>query len=484
MNWCLGHESLRTRFVVENGEARRAIDPPSAGILRRISLAEHDVESREAALMDQLSAIGARPIELMVGPIFHATLFRLGPTEHVLFLVMHHIVSDAWSMGVIRHDLSILYGAFNIGGRSPLPALELHYADYAAWEQRRSHREALGPHLSYWRRHLTKLPNLALPTDRPRSARRSAHGRTHAFVLGRPLADALRTLGRRENSTLFMVLLGAFGAALCKWSGQTDLAVGVPVAHRPRSETETIVGFFINTLVMRLNLAGKPDVRALLARVREEALGAYTHADVRFEQLVDVLNPTRARHLTPLFQVMLIVQNAPDSVLALEGLQVEALPTDRGVAWFDLTLMVLGEQEDLPVRLQYSTELFDEATVKRFAETLRALLDAMVAERDLELPDAGLIAPDAGAEPEPVVDEAPCSADEKTIARVWSEILQVEHIQRRDNFFALGGHSINASRIAARLAKEFDLDVHVSLIFEAPTVEELAARILNCSSGP
>ncbi|HJX28022.1 MAG TPA: amino acid adenylation domain-containing protein, partial [Thermoanaerobaculia bacterium] len=318
------------------------------------------------------------PFDLARGPLIRAGLLRLGPREHVVVVTMHHIVSDGWSIGVLLRELSILYDTFAAGRPSPLPELPVQYADFAVWQREWLTGEVLEAQLGYWREQLSGAPAvLELPADRPRPAVRSVKGGQRSAALPLELSEALGWLARQWGATPFMVLLAAFQALLGRLTGQEDLTTGSPVANRNRGETEGLIGFFVNTLVLRGDLSGAPGFGELLARVRETALGAYAHQDLPFEKLVAEIQPERDLSRSPLFQVMLIVQNLPRA--ARDGWRLVALPEGGGTAKFDLTLF-FGEAAEggWAAQAEYRRDLFDDSTIDRLLAHFTALLTAVV----------------------------------------------------------------------------------------------------------
>ena len=280
-----------------------------------------------------------RPFDLARDLLLRARLFRLGEADHILFLTMHHIASDGWSMGLLVRELSILYEAFVEGKPSPLPELPIQYADFAVWQREWLQGEVLEKQLGYWRKQLEGAPALLeLPTDRPRPAMQSYRGAVMPWELPKPLLVALRELSRREGATLFMTLLAGFQTLLHRYTGGDDILVGSPIAGRNRMEIEPLIGIFVNTLVLRGDLSGNPSFRTFLGRTREAALGAYAHQDLPFERLVEELHPERDLSRSPFFQVMFVLQNAPREAAALAGLEVTPMPIDSGTSKFDLTL--------------------------------------------------------------------------------------------------------------------------------------------------
>jgi amino acid adenylation domain-containing protein len=375
------HESLRTTFQVANGSPVQVIDPRGHARLNGVDLssfpdASRDEEARRWALVES-----QRPFDLAQGPLLRTTLLKLSEQEHVLVLVLHHIISDGWSMGLLVHEVAELYAAFAQGRPSPLPELPLQYADYAVWQREWLRGDVLDAQLGYWKQQLAGAPRLLeLPTDLPRPAVQSLEGAFVPFSLGRELTDAVKALGRREGVTPFMVMLAAFQAVLARYSGQDDVCVGSPIAGRTRAEAEGLIGFFVNTLVLRTRLDGNPSFRELLARVREVTLGAYAHQDVPFEKLVEELRPERSLSHSPLFQVMLTLDSTPKAAgQGLSDLALRPIEIDHRVARFDLTLGLVDGVDGLSGGLEYSTALFEPSTVERLLGHLKALLEGALA---------------------------------------------------------------------------------------------------------
>nr|QEO74622.1 Beta-ketoacyl synthase [uncultured bacterium] len=375
------HESLRTRFVSVDGEARQEIAREWEMRLTEVDLRDLPPDAREAEAMRLALEDARRPFNLSTGPLIRAGLVRLSADEHVLLLAMHHIVSDGWSMAVLIREVATLYGAFSECRPSPLAALPIQYADFAEWQRRWLRGEVLEAQLAYWKRQLRDAPAvLDLPTDRPRPAAQTYNGATHFFTLPESLSESLQAASRRAGVTLYMTLLAAFQTLLHRYTNQEDIAVGSPVAGRNRAETEPLIGFLVNTLVMRTNLAGDPTFEELLGRVREVALAAYAHQDVPFERLVEELQPARHTSHSPLFQVLFVLQNAPMPRLELPGLELSVMPVGNGTAKFDLTLSLAEESGGLSGSLEYNTDLFDDATIRRMAGHLKTLLEAVAAD--------------------------------------------------------------------------------------------------------
>ena len=350
------HESLRTRFGIQDGVPHQLIDQPRFFELHRADLSHvADLEQREQQLREWMQREQLYRFDLFQGPLLRAVLVRLGVHEHALLLTIHHIVEDGWSLGVLARELSTLYAAYVRGQPSPLPELPVQYADYAIWQRQWLTGEVLQEQLQYWREQLLGAPpQLQLPTDRPRPAVESFKGAELKFELPATLSAALKELGRREGATLFMVSLAAYQILLSRWSGQQDIVVGSPIAGRRNREIEGLIGFFVNMLVLRTDVSAELTFRQLLERVKQVTLGAYAHQDLPFEALVKELRPDRNLARQPVFQVVLALENYPDERLELPGLTWTWTDVERVTTHFDLTLylsehrMVFQERSSTP----------------------------------------------------------------------------------------------------------------------------------------
>jgi natural product biosynthesis luciferase-like monooxygenase protein/amino acid adenylation domain-containing protein len=377
------HEALRTRFSSIDGTPVQVIDAVGGFGLQQIDLRGVDEEEREREVRRRARAIAGAAFDLASGPLFRAVLLRLTAEEHVAVVVMHHIVSDGWSLGVLIREIGALYAAYVEGKPSPLPDLPVQYADYALWQREWLHGEVLERQVGYWRDRLKDAPAaLELPTDRARPPVQSYHGASHGFRLSTELGAALNDLARREGATLFMVLVAAFQVLLSRWSGQTDVVVGTPIAGRTHRETEGLIGFFVNMLALRTDLSGHPSCRELLGQVRETALGAYAHQDLPFEKLVEELQPVRDLSRQPIFQVLLAFQNVPQETLELPGLKLSRSGGEQVTAKFDLSLYVQETDQGLRGHFEYATDLFDGSTIERLAGHFERLLEGIVADPD------------------------------------------------------------------------------------------------------
>ncbi|HSG38127.1 MAG TPA: condensation domain-containing protein, partial [Thermoanaerobaculia bacterium] len=324
-------EVLRTTFTVSgSGSPVQVIAPEPRIELPLYDLSDLPEAEREAQAGEILSREARRPFDLRRGPLLRLSLLRLAAREHVLLVTLHHIVSDAWSMGVLLREVMALYEAFSQGRPSPLPEPPVQYADFAAWQRRWLHGEVLTGQLGYWKRQLAGAPRLLeLPTDRPRPALQTHHGATRPVTLPPGLSEPLRELSRREKATTFMTLLAAWAVLLGRHAGQEDVLVGTPTAGRNRREVEDLIGFFVNTLVIRADLAGAPDFGEVLRRVRQAVLDAFAHQDLPFERLVEELLAERDLSVPPLFQVLFTLQNEPWQKLQAPGLEEPLLRLSR-----------------------------------------------------------------------------------------------------------------------------------------------------------
>ncbi|MBV8887999.1 MAG: amino acid adenylation domain-containing protein [Chroococcidiopsidaceae cyanobacterium CP_BM_RX_35] len=386
------HEALRTTFRIVEGEPVQVIAPSWHLPLSLVDLQELPEAEREAEVQRLLTAEFQQPFELSQGSLLRIKLLQLGEAEHVLMLTMHHIVADGWSAGVLLRELGTLYNAFSIGQPSPLVDLPIQYADFAYWQREWLQGEVLVTQMAYWQQQLDDVPlGLDLPTDRPRPVLPTFRGARQFLMLPVELSEGLSTLSAREGVTLFMTLLAAFQTLLYRYTGQEDIVVGSPIANRNRSEIEGLIGFFVNSLVLRTDLSGNPPFRELLSRVREVALGAYAHQDLPFEKLVEELQPERDLNRNPLFQVVFALQNAPVEVLELPRLTLSPLSFDPGTARFDLEFQLVECLGSLGVVVTYSTDLFDAATITRMLENFRTLLESIVGQPEQRLGNLSLL---------------------------------------------------------------------------------------------
>ena len=389
------HESLRTTFTSQNGEPVQVVHESSAISLTFTDLSSGDSASRNEQAVQLAKEEAGRPIDLENGPLMRGRLIRLGDHEHVLLLTLHHIVFDGWSRRVFARELSELYEAFRAGNPSPLPELRLQYADYVVWQRKKVGSKALENQLAYWKKQLAAAPaNLNLPADHSRPAFQTFRGTALPVAFSRETYDGLSALASNCGATLFMLLLAGFQALLSRYSGDTDILVGTPIANRTRSETEEMIGLFANTLVLRGDLAGDPTVLELLRRTKQTALDAYANQDVPFEKLVEELNPERSLSHNPLFQVMFSLQNAARQGFQLSGLEITPLQATIETAKFDLSIFLAESSDGLRGRIEYNTDLFERATIERLWRHYERLLSGAVANPELRLSELPMLGND------------------------------------------------------------------------------------------
>ena len=411
------HEILRTRFMMVDGKPMQAVVPSAVVSLSITDLQDRPAEVREPEAQHLMAMEIQRPFNLATGPLFRAVLLRLSDTDHILTLLMHHIISDGWSVGILGQELAKLYQAFVYGRPSPLPELPIQYGDFASWQRGWLQGEVLEAQLGYWRKQLAGAPPLLeLATDHPRLAMPSFRGASQSFVLLPPTLKALKNLAREGSATLFMVLLAAFCTLLYRYSNQEDIVVGSPIANRNHIEVEGLIGFFTNTLVLRVRISTKSTFRQLLRQIREVTLGAYAHQDLPFEKLVEELQPARELGHNPLFQVMFTLQNAQTtdaaaaSTLAPEkaarsmpdapaaggsqpGAVAHITPPVRGSAKFDITLSMTETPQGVASSWEYNTDLFDDSTITQMIRHFGAVLDGVIADPECALSRLPLLSP-------------------------------------------------------------------------------------------
>jgi acyl carrier protein len=389
------HEVLRTTFRAEGGTPVQIISQQPVLALTVVDLTGLPPQKAEEEVHRLIREESLRPFDLSSGPLLRMRLMKRSEQEHVLLANMHHIVSDGWSMGVMIREIAALYAAFREGQASPLPELDVQYADFASWQRAWLESGALRKQLDWWRQQLEGAPAvLSLPTDRPMPAVQGFRGANIPARLSRATSAAVKALAQREGATPFMVLLASFQALLSRYSGQEDLVVGTPVAGRNRAETEGLIGFFVNTLALRARPSAEKCFRALLGEVKDSALGAYAHQDVPFEQLVEELKPERSLGHSPLFQVMFSLQNTPVPEVVTSGLQMHALHTELGAAKFFLTLALEEHADAFSGVFEFNSDLFESSTIQALSTHWTTLLESAVARPEQRLSELPLLSSD------------------------------------------------------------------------------------------
>jgi amino acid adenylation domain-containing protein len=399
------HEGLRTSFGLVEGQPVQMVASHFRVRLPLICLQQLPVNERETTAKRLITQEIKQPFNLAQGPLLRLLLLQLSETEYVLVINLHHIIFDEWSIALLVKELGTLYPAFNAGQPSTLSPLLIQYADFAHWQRQCLQGDVLELQLAYWRQQLKNLSILELPSDRPRPLQPSYRGDTQLVEVSKDVTAALQALSQQAGVTLFMTLLAAFQVLLFRYTGQTDIAVGSPIANRNRRELEDLIGFFANSLVLRTDLSANPTFREVLGRVREVAVGAYAHQDLPFEKLVADLHPERHLSCNPLFQVVFALQNAPMEQLALPELTLRSFQLETTTTRFDLELYLWecsenfrslwgeGWQQSEGLRgvLVYSTDLFDKQTIARLVQHWQTLLAAAVADPDTRLADLPLL---------------------------------------------------------------------------------------------
>ena len=386
------HESLRTTFALQEATPYQVIQPPSSFMLPVIDLQMLASEPQNNEVKRRMAAESQQPFDLTQDLMLRGQLLQLAEERFVLLLTMHHIASDGWSIGVLVRELTALYAAFRQGQPSPLPPLAIQYADFAVWQRDYLQGDILQRQLTYWRTQLADAPALLqLPTDRPRPAQQSFHGDGVVVEISADLTQKLRRLSQEQGTTLYMTLLAAFNILLARYTGQSDVVVGSPIANRHHQELEPLIGFFVNTLALRCDLRDNPSFLALLAQVKATTQAAYDHQDLPFERLVEELAPDRNLTHNPLVQVAFALQNAPMGALTLPGVCVTIAPDESKTTRFDLELHLWEVNEALSGTCVYATSLFEQATIERMTGHFQTLLANIVANPQAAIHDLPLL---------------------------------------------------------------------------------------------
>ncbi|HST63005.1 MAG TPA: condensation domain-containing protein, partial [Longimicrobium sp.] len=451
------HESLRTTFPAVQGEPEQRIAPADA---HGFTLRDHDLTGC-ADVEGELRRLAAEeltaPFDLAAGPLVRGRLVRMGPDDHALLLTMHHVVSDGWSIGVLARELGVLYTAFSRGEADPLPPLPVQYADYAVWHRRWVSSHAVEAQAEYWTETLAGAPELLeLPTDRPRPARQDFAGASVKVELDEALTAALRTLSQRHGTTPFMTLLAGWATVLARLSGQDDVVVGTASAGRGSREIEGLIGFFVNTLALRVELSGAPTVAELLGRVRERALEAQQNQDFPFEQVVERVRPARSLSHTPIFQVALAWQEMTGGELELPGIAAAPLDVEEEAAAFDLMLSLAPSGGRITGEATYATALFDRVTVERYVGYLLRVLQAMAADDSMPVDRLELL---SAAERRRVVEEWNATGADRPAGACVHELFQAqvertpgaEALVFEDETLSYGELNTRANRLAHHL---------------------------------
>ncbi|MFW9262313.1 amino acid adenylation domain-containing protein [Nostoc sp. CALU 546] len=486
------HETFRSTFKLKNGQVVYVISPEPI-----FDFAVIDVQDISEAKQQAEKEI-KQPFNLARGPLLRSKLWRLSETEHLLVVTTHHIVADGWSFSVLTQEMATLYEAFSQGKPSPLAELPIQYADFAHWQRQWLQGQVLESQMQFWKQHLGLTPPvLKMPTDHPRSAVRTFTGARQPLVISKDLTKALKTLSQQEGVTLFMTLLAALKTLLFCYTGQPDIIVSSTVANRTRPETEGLIGFFVHLLPFCTNLEGNPSFRELLRRVREVALGVYTHQEMPFIKLLEELQPVRDSSYTLLAQVMFVFQNTPEDDLKLANLTLkeEFIATDtKDTAEFDLNLTLQETSEGIEGALVYKTDLFEAATISKMVTIFQSLLEYIVTNPEQRLNELPFLSEGENLPIQnfrlPVNTKKsdndfiePATPTEEVILATWKEVLGLEHISTQDNFFDLGGNSALVLQLIYKLQQALQVELPLIDLFEKTTIVQQAEAIYDLQNN-
>jgi len=386
------HEALRTSFVLHDGEPVQAIAGQLVLPVPVVDLSSLSKDQREAEIDTRAHDEAGFPFNLSTGPVMRAQVLRIAPDDHVLLLTMHHVVSDRWSLGLAAEELAEHYRSITEHRPSELPELPIQYADFAAWQRQTLQGKVLNEQIEYWKKKLQGAPAvLELPVDHSRPPRMSMRGAWQHHVVPKEVVDKLTIMSQEQGVTLFMTLLAAFQTLMSRYSGQSDVVVGTPIAGRNFAELEPLIGFFVNTLTLRADLSDDPSFRDLLTRTKETCLEAYAYQDIPFEKLVEELQPERSLSHNPIFQVLFAHQNAPMQTLQLPGIELERSAVHPGTSILDMSWFAMDVPEGLLIRVEYSTDLFESDTIFSALEHFSNLLESIVTNPGQPISALGLL---------------------------------------------------------------------------------------------
>ncbi|NET03598.1 MAG: non-ribosomal peptide synthetase [Symploca sp. SIO2B6] len=485
------HEILRTIFKAVEGQPFQVISPEIPSILSVVDLRDLSQSQLEIHAKQLITKEALQPFDLAQGPLWRVKLLRLAEEEHVLLLVMHHIISDGWSFKVFFRELTAFYEAFCADKPSSLSNLPIQYADFAHWQQQWLSGEVLASELEYWQQQLGgNLEALQLPIDKARASLKTYQGARQFLVVNQKLTEALKLLSRQQGVSLFMTLTAAFKTLLHRYTGQEDIILCSPVACRDRLETEELIGYFNNIVLLRTDLSGDPSFPELLTRVRKVASGAYDHQDVPFQKVVELPNLVS----TPLSRAMLVLQNTSTEPPELQGITVSSFDVGNGTANFDLSVSFEEQGGELRGVLDYKTDLFNTSTIEQIVRNFQALLETIVVNPEQKLSELPIFRESSTGQS---FDEsgylngshsdskesgeafvAPRNQLEIQLSEIWEKVLGKKPIGIRDNFFELGGHSLLALRLVGEINKSLGKNLPMSTLFQLGTIEEIS-RILS-----
>lgn len=503
------HEVLRTRFPAVGGKPVQLVSPVAELKLEQVDLSAMGEEDRERESRNLLRREAEKPFDLECGPTVRIRLLRLDEQNHILLVTMHHIVGDAWSMDIMTKELCQMYEAYSHGEQPALDDPTIQYTEFAKWQRESLKAETLSEHLKYWREQLSGISMRQMLTDTPRSGTMSRKSAVARFRLSPDLSRRAKEFSRREGATLFMMLLAVLEIVLHTYAMTDDLVVGTAIANRTRKETEGLIGFLANTLVLRTNLSDDPSFTELLKRVKNVCVGAYAHQDVPFDKLVEELNPKRDRSRSPLFQIMFLLQRIETDYLQAGGLRIGEFRYEYAESMFDITFQLLEGPAGISAEVIYVRDLYQEETIKMMIEHFQRVLEDVVANPDHRLSELHLLAAgdrrgiltecdtattndstrarlavDGGYAEEERPYEEPRSDLQQLLATIWSNLLNVKKVSLSDNFFALGGQSLAAIRAVSLIQTILGIPLSLRDLFEAPTLSQFAQLMISRDVWP
>jgi thioesterase domain-containing protein/acyl carrier protein len=492
------HESLRTAFAVQDGVPVQVIVP-------RLTIPLPIDELREVAETERRGQADAfageearRRFDLANGPLIRVRLQRLGDAEHMLLVTIHHIVADGWSIGILTNELGAHYEAHCRGVTPTLPELSVQCGDFAIWQEEWLGSQDLKSKVDYWSRQLAKLPLLEIPTDRPRAAKQAFRGSIESILLPRALTYELEALSQRERVTTFMVMLAGFKLLLRQYTGLEDVYVGSVFAGRPRVELEHLIGMFINPLVLRTDLSGDPEFPQLLTRVRDTVMDAFANQELPFERVVEAVQPRRDPTRHPVFQINFLFQRDFVQPFEAAGVTLTAIPSVSPGAIYDLNFFMVERADGWRASCEFNTDLYQLDSVRQMLGNFRSVLERIAANPGGRVSDLAIklarpnqSSPQPAAIPAESIDQSlmpseasrgsyikPRNETEARLTELWERVLNVPGISVNADFFDLGGHSLLAARLLSQVQKVFGVGMSLATLLQAPTIEDLAARII------
>lgn len=479
------HEALRTIFTSgHDGPRQRVLQRLNLRLTRR-DLSHMTARQQEDELLRQIRRDEQAPFDLGNGPLIRVSIARFDPSDHFLIMTLHHVVTDAWSAGVLYDELSAHYEAAVNGTVAQLPELPVQYVDFAAWQRTWLQSQEAAEQIAHWRERLEGAPAFTvLPTDRPYTAMQGYAGGYVPVKVPAGLRKRVKEFSISAGATLYMTLLASFQALLSRYSGQTDIIVGTSSAGRTQVECERLIGFFVNMLPLRTDLSGNPEFSELVRRVRAVALDAYAHQDLPFEKIIEAVSPPRRAYQNPLFQVAFVAHDAHDRPLSLTGIDATEIPVEYSSSKFDLSFQLVDADDGLNGFFVYREDLFDRTTAETVAEDWLSLLESVMADPHTRLEDlpgrASASELTISAPAPPRIDDArvaPRTLLEEILSAVWCEVLDLDRVGVHENFFVLGGYSLLVTQVVLDVYELLGQRVPVRVIFDRPTIAEFAAYV-------